>query len=1379
MRLLAPRSERRSVLFHRAHRRLLHKALRCTTAIVASLLLLVLDVQGAAADPAAAAAPASRHDEIQQRLDEGKYGEAVKVAREAAVAAEKAKPRRGPEFAAALVDLGRALHHAGSYEEARDAFERSRRIRETALGATHPLVAEALLGEGEALTWSGDPTSAKRPLENALEIRRKMLDKDHPDVADALAALAEMSWVAGNRKGGEQLALEALEIHRRKLGERNARTVRSSQALAFCRLLAGRYEEADKLLKGVLSTLQETRGPLHPALTLPLALRGATQLNVSQFVGALPFADRAVEIGQKTLGATHPHVGLALALRGTIKAPLGKHGEASTDIEAARRIFLAGANRQSILGMFVLQAEIALQLTSGEFARAEATAKAGVDFARSRVGVSVYSVVHTYFRGKALLARAAYPEAEKVLLEARTAGQQVFFETDPLFNVILSDLATVYMSEGKFTLSQGLFDTVLKTQLASLPPRHVMIGQTLNAAGVLALTKADFLTAAKRFRAARDIFVEAVGPDAPAVGATLTSLGVAYTAQNDLRSAEDALQQAVRILEREPLKNAVALAKAQSNLGNLYSTLSQPARARKLFDQALAANTSALGPDSANNVEYLVNRGAACQSLEDFACAWADYDLALAIAGRAYGPKHPALVAPLLKLADYFFVSRDTVAMETALQRALAIAEGAFGPSHPMVAFVLSRLGMVYSARGDRRSTTVAYERALQIAQTTLPPDHIDTAAALFNLADSRLAEGDVRSALTLRSDGTNRTERWLATVLSSGPERRKRDAWAARSTDLDAAISLALRSPDSPAASELALRTVLQRKGRVLDIMTDIFASARSAASPEDRKLLDEWSSLGSQLSAQMLRGPEGIPVAQHKTNLEELRKELDAIEATLSRRNASFRALREQAVIEAVQAAIPGDAALVEWITYRPHDPRNRTYEQWGPSRYAACVLRSSGQPVWLDLGDAESIENQVHALRRAVGGRQRHVKDVARELDARVLAPVLRRAGSARRIFAAPDAELNLVPLGALVGENGRYRIQDHTFTLLTSGRDMLRLRSPVPARSAAVVIADPAFDSAPRSGSAPADLTRGDDGTPAAGPQLHFSRLEATREEARSLNALLSDARLWTREFATERAVKALHGPRLLHIATHGFFLDAAAAGGAASNPLVRSGLAMAGANLWNTRGPDGILTALEASTLDLNGTRLVVLSACETGLGQVKIERDENKGASYTADGVYGLRRALVIAGSETQVMSLWKVKDFETSQLMVTYYTNLAKGQGRTEAMRQAQLGMLRQSETAHPYFWAPFVVSGNDEPVSSGSSGENLWRVPPSGRGCQCTTAETDGDGASAAALLAAAALIGARARRWSRRRWRQRSWSRACQCAGRGVAAVAPERP
>ena len=185
---------------------------------------------------------------------------------------------------------------------------------------------------------------------------------------------------------------------------------------------------------------------------------------------------------------------------------------------------------------------------------------------------------------------------------------------------------------------------------------------------------------------------------------------------------------------------------------------------------------------------------------------------------------------------------------------------------------------------------------------------------------------------------------------------------------------------------------------------------------------------------------------------------------------------------------------------------------------------------------------------------------------------------------------------------------------------------------------------------------------------------------------------------------KNALKQVQFPRILHLATHGFFLSdlepalplnplagelmtaaRAPVVPTTENPLLRSGLALAGFNLRQSGSEDGVLTALEAAGLDLQGTELVVLSACDTGVGEIA-----------NGEGVYGLRRALTIAGARSQLMSLWQVADIGTAALMVDYYDRLLQGEGRSEALRQAQLALLQDPQYRHPYYWAAFIFQGD-----------------------------------------------------------------------------------
>ena len=435
----------------------------------------------------------------------------------------------------------------------------------------------------------------------------------------------------------------------------------------------------------------------------------------------------------------------------------------------------------------------------------------------------------------------------------------------------------------------------------------------------------------------------------------------------------------------------------------------------------------------------------------------------------------------------------------------------------------------------------------------------------------------------------------------------------------------------------------------------------------------------------------------------------EREKLESEISRRSAGYYQNARPITLADVQAVIPTDAALIEFSIYNPSsaNPADRDKYPLGP-RYAAYVVRHDGDLQSKELGEAKQIDAAIDGLRYALRDPKRQdVRRLARALDEMLIQPLRPLLGNAMRLLVSPDGALNLIPFEVLVDEQNRYLIEVYSVSYLSSGRDLLRLGLPRSPKSAPLIVTNPMFGEpdVARAGQAKGEMvarvqSNGKAEAVDAAPDLsgvYFAPLEATTEEGRAIKSLFPDASVLTREQATESALKRAEAPRIVHIATHGFFLQSttdgvrnpitASTNGASvniENPLLRSGLALSGANLRSSGADDGVLTALEASGLNLWGTKLVALSACDTGLGEVR-----------NGEGVYGLRRAFVLAGTETLVMSLWPVSDYVTRELMTAYYKGLQQGLGRGEALRRVKLDMLKRKERQHPFYWASFIQSG------------------------------------------------------------------------------------
>jgi CHAT domain-containing protein/Tfp pilus assembly protein PilF len=675
---------------------------------------------------------------------------------------------------------------------------------------------------------------------------------------------------------------------------------------------------------------------------------------------------------------------------------------------------------------------------------------------------------------------------------------------------------------------------------------------------------------------------------------------------------------------------------------------------------------------------------------------------ALTIAEKMLGAEHPYVAATLNNLADLYDTKGDYAQAEPLYRRALAIEEKALGAEHPGTATSLDNLANLYRAKGDYAQAEPLFSRALDIREKTLGAEHPYIATSLNNLASLYEATGDISQALSLRSRAQTAEEHNITVNLAAGSERQKLAYLTMLAGSSNQSVALHVRSaPDNSTARDLALTVVLQRKGHVLDAMNDSAEAMRRRANPQDRVLFDQLKSERARLARLVFGGLQKASPAEYQQAIKKLEESVEKLEAEIGDRNSEFRAQSQPVTLAAVQSAIPADAALVEYFTYRPFNAKStRRDEQLGQPRYVAYALRRQGEPGWVELGEAKAIDEAVGALRNALHNpKSADFKRLARRVDKLVMQPVQPLLGKTRRVFVSPDGALNLVPFVALVDAQNRYLVERYSFTYLTSGRDLLRLRPDAQIAQAPVIVADPDFgeksvDSKDASSVGILDLTR-----------AYFSPLAATAQEAKALKAILPQATVLTKDQATETALKQVASPNVLHIATHGFFLadkpedaseterkrkllqqtgDLLALGGRLENPLLRSGLGLAGANLRKSGDDDGILTAMEVAGLNLWGTKLVVLSACETGVGEVR-----------TGEGVYGLRRALALAGAETQVMSLWPVSDRGTRDLMIRYYKSLQSGEGRSEAMRQVQLRMLKDPRRRHPFYWASFIVSG------------------------------------------------------------------------------------
>jgi CHAT domain-containing protein len=939
-------------------------------------------------------------------------------------------------------------------------------------------------------------------------------------------------------------------------------------------------------------------------------------------------------------------------------------------------------------------------------------------------------------------AQTAFAEATKLqeaekYAEAITQGERALElreaalgPMDPEVASALNNLALAYASQGQYERARPLYERASAIWEMTLGGKHPNVAMVLNNLGLLYQGQGLYNRAEPLYQRALAIREEA-GTDHPSFAETLNNLAFLYTEQGLYGRAEPLYQRALAILEEARGKNHLDISRPLNNLANLYMAQGLYSQAGPLYERALAIREKELGGKNSLVADALVNLASLYSAQGEDSRAESLCARALAIREEILGKKHRDVASTLNNLAVLYANQGQYERARPLYERALSIREEVLGKRHPEVASALNNLALLYSQQGLYARAGTLFERALAIYEKALGGSHPLVANALNNLARNRLAQQRLGEALPLYRRAFTISERRLRQEALDFSETRLSSFLQYLRADEEHLYTLLRAHPKDAHVQRLALSAALLLKGRSVEEMADTSRTIYRSLSPQDRGTLERLRGLRTQLAKQSLEGPGSLTPADYQKLLKELASQGDALEADLARRSAPLRALARLPdpgeIVGRVAAALPKDSALVEFIAYTdlPLIPLSGQPASQVPGqlRYLALVLLPDASTRAVDLGPAEPIDRAALGLRSALADRDASYQASAQALYEQVFQPLLPALGDSHRLFLSTDGQLALVSFAAL-HDGRRFLIDAFDFTYLTSGKDVLPGSPGLPPAASVVVFAAPDFSaSSPTASASPgqastlAERSAGLERALSAeyenrvgGPRVS---LPGTRQEAEAIQHLIPQAQLFLGSEASKDRLLHLPTPGVLHLATHGFFLeDAPAPDGSRTpahfgaigsepiaprlpDPLLRSGLVLAGgyaptSSVSRPAMPSSegtLVTALELAGLNLWGTQLVVLSACDTGRGDVKL-----------GQGVYGLRRAFMVAGAETVVMSLWRVDDQMTRRLMEAYYRNLLAGQGRAAALGEAMRALRFTQE--HPHYWAPFIAVGRNTPV-------------------------------------------------------------------------------
>lgn len=776
------------------------------------------------------------------------------------------------------------------------------------------------------------------------------------------------------------------------------------------------------------------------------------------------------------------------------------------------------------------------------------------------------------------------------------------------------------------------------------------------------------------------------------------------------------------------------------------------AGAVKVLEQTLTVKEKTYGVDSPEATRSLENLAGAYYEQGDYAKAQPLHERLLPNVEKHRGPEHPETAISVNNAARLYRAMGHYARAEPLQRRAVDILVRALPREHPRVARVESNLGELLLTIGRPEEARVLFEQSAQAREKILGGSHPLTSISWHNLAFSAAGSGDWPAAIDAADRGRRVVRRYVARVLPALNDREQLQFLKVRDEDnLHGALTLGIvRIADSDVAERTAAWLANAKAvGQEAAAEREQIALASRAKDPAARKAAADLREIRKEIAG-LRQATEKSVTDQSRRQLESLeQKERAAILAL----GVSFDWLEREdpwVTIGAIRAALPATSVFVDIARFRPRDftlaaREGERFKPYGGARYVAWVVPPAGRGGVrvVDLGEAAAIDALVAEYRDRVeaakgpegtirkqgeAAAQAELAVVAAPLAKRTIEPLLAAATDAigkdpEELVISPDGPLWLVPFTALVLDDGRFAVEAVAIRHVTSGRDLVAARVTRSGEETGglgrpLIMAAPNFDSK-STGTLSSDPASDRSLTRPARPSRRLPSVEplpGTLEEARSVadavrRIAAAAPDIVVADDATETRFKASRRPALALLATHGFFVgdqkfdaDALAIqqagagrglvdtrGDELENPLTRCGLMFAGCNRASGEGTgeDGVLTGLEILGCDLRGTRLVVLSACQTGLGKVE-----------SGEGVAGLRQAFQLAGAETVVSTLWSVPDQETAQFSTAMFTALAEGDTPSQAVRRAQLSVIRSRtellEASHPYYWAAFTTTGH-----------------------------------------------------------------------------------
>jgi len=1115
---------------------------------------------------------------------------------------------------------------------------------------------------------------------------------------------------AGNLDRALETGAQAVTIATDNLGEGHIATIISAGDLARVQGTAGHLEEAGAGFAKAVALAEKALGAGHPEtlkLRAALADHFAAQ---AKFVEAAEQRGIAVKAAVTALGAGHP---LSVAAGEAWARDLKNAGRY---VEADRALAATCAAAEASFGGWHLDTarclaqRAGLARQSGDFAAAGQRIDAALAVANAVLADTDASGFPIRLEAAAIRQRQDRAAEAQTLLEAlrkdaQAAGDQAT-DADAEFA-----LAGVLDDRGDEANAGILAKELLDRQTATLGAGHPNTVATLSLLGTIARKEGRLADAEAIFADAHARFLKVLGESHPSTLVATNNLGEIFEKEGLYDQAEPLLQSAVQSSRKIYGDSNPTTLAAMNNLALLYESQGNFDKAEALYQSVITVMTKAAGPRHPDTIAFVNNLAFLYMLQENFAKAEPMFRQVLAAWTASYGPRHQNTLKAANSLARVTHRLGRLDEARQLFERTLAARRQVLGEGHIDTLRSMHDLGALERSAKRLDVADKLLTKTLAADEAALGPLHPYTFETLDTLAGVKEDRGDIGAAGELRHTAFVRRNDFFNRMLYVTGDNAREGYVRLHQPELGAYEDLLIRFDPATAGRDL-MEVSLNRKGLLFKVASELAQIGRLSNSPELAKLTAELGEARKKLAALTLSGPTVETRDHHVEIVTGLEDRINQLQGDLGRASIRFAKTTEQIKVAQLVDSLPDDAALVDFLLFTKDGKQNLV---------AATLRKEGGQPVFglVRYDNPAAIDAAIVKYRTDIQSEDIELDEL---LDSGlntynlIWKPLASAIGGKSKVYVIPDGMLNILPFSALVESNGKYLIERIDLHIFTTSRNLLPSKLP-PAKGGYMINAGPDYnneDAAPKEEREKAksrSATMRDDmrGMSSGLRGLRFDPLPGAEREGQLIRQEVESDGKPTRMYAKADAQeKVLHemteAPEILHIATHGFFLKAddtlrkrllMLQRGAdvqlpppGDNPLLRSGLAFAGIN---ANAPvlgeidtdnDGVLTALEVLGLNLSGTRLAILSACETGLGEI-----------HEGEGVYGLRRAFQEAGAGSVVSSLWEVSDAGTQTLMTSLYGRLLKGMPPHQALRDAQLEMLRIGKWSAPYIWSAFFM--------------------------------------------------------------------------------------